>query len=280
MSDKKYFGVDSADLSPSASVPDEIAWKYDLAAKEDYRGDFEITLPSHAFWSDTASPSFNIETMWNEIQQESDERALAVVETWRRVGMLLETVKEQLLTQATALRKVWSSKAGDLFLERVGATLHSLDEWQEAAAQHVTTMTAVAGKIARTQQGMWNLHSSYQEEKAAGVDQDPVGFSAKTFSTSQSDAAAPLPELNQTFLVTELMQKYHVYAVHSLQGLANQMVEAAILDMEVGRVFKGPLEVNTDVPMPAPPAAPAAPPGAVPPTPASMPAGSVPPTPN
>ncbi|MFY1635104.1 hypothetical protein ACN27F_17830 [Solwaraspora sp. WMMB335] len=222
--------------------------------------------------TDWVYPQTNIEKMWGWIQNESDERVLAVAEMWRRIGVLLETTRTNLQRYADGLAAKWQSPAGEYFLRRVGATLYSLDEWRDAADSNYRGLEQLAGKIESTQESFRTLRERYLAEVENPGSRDPDGLQA----VDVIDWVPGITGNNGTKTRDDIMREFHQEAVDTLKPLADMYIDVYISHITRGSTFKGPTDAvpsNTDGVVPigagAPPAPP--PPGAPPGAPPGLP---------
>lgn len=196
----------------------------------------------------------NIETMWGWIQNESDERVLAVAEMWRRIGVLLESTRNNLQRYATALAAKWESPAGEYFMQRVGATLYSLDEWRDAADSNCRGLEQLASTIKTAQQNFRSLWEQYIVEAA-----DPDK------GLQWSDTYDWIPGLTGRTR-QDVMDDYFERARDIIKPLADTYIDVYISHITQGTVFKGPTDAavvyEEDLPIGGPGAPPGAPGGA------------------
>ncbi|GAB3855311.1 hypothetical protein GCM10029963_49900 [Micromonospora andamanensis] len=136
----------------------------------------------------TAWDSVNIEQMWEYVRKESDERTTALADMWRRAASLLQTTRDNLKRHADSLDARWQSPAARVFMSRVGATLHSLDEWKEVASNNATGLDQLASKIGTAQREMKTL---WEEYRAAQIREGSAGPVTRASSRSTSSTGSP-----------------------------------------------------------------------------------------
>ncbi|WFE22514.1 hypothetical protein O7621_03970 [Solwaraspora sp. WMMD937] len=172
----------------------------------------------------------NIETMWGWIQNESDERVIAVADMWHRIGVLLDSTRTNLQRYATALAAKWQSPAGEYFMQRVGATLYSLDEWKEAADSNRRGLEQLAGKIESTQQEFRVLWEQYTVEAA-----DPDN------GLQWSDTYDWIPGTTGRTR-KDVMNDYFERARDIIKPLADMYIDVYLSHITRGSTFRGPTD--------------------------------------
>ncbi|MFF0150123.1 hypothetical protein [Micromonospora sp. NPDC005203] len=180
----------------------------------------------------TSWDGLTIEEMWEQARKESDERTRGLVETWRRTSVLLQTTRESLKRHADALDAKWRSPAGRVFMSKVGAALHSLDEWKEVADKTASGLDQIAGKIETTQTEMrklWLEYKAEQENQARLRKEDSE-------VTSLGDAFG----LNNPKTITEVQKDFHERAKNIVKPLADLYIDVYISNISRGGTYKGP----------------------------------------
>ncbi|MBX7270171.1 hypothetical protein KIF24_31880 [Micromonospora sp. Llam7] len=209
----------------------------------------------------TAWDSVNIEQMWEYVRKESDERTTALADMWRRAASLLQATRDNLKRHADSLDARWQSPAARVFMSRVGATLHSLDEWKDVATNNATGLDQVASKIETAQREMKTLWQEYQAEQTRQGERrsDDEGFQAP-------DLVDWMPGINGNDgrSYEDVQSEFHQRAKNIAKPLADLYIDVYISNISRGGKFKGPTDavINTpgNVPGPGVPGAP--PPGA------------------
>jgi hypothetical protein len=111
--------------------------------------------------TDWDSDRTTIDLMWPWIQIDSDARATALADMWRRVYTLLDHTGNNLRRYTDALADKWKSDAAKVFLGEVGATLASIDEWKEVATTNATGLDVMASTIAWNQKNALRIWNEY-----------------------------------------------------------------------------------------------------------------------
>ncbi|MER7473374.1 hypothetical protein ABT351_22045, partial [Micromonospora sp. NPDC000018] len=197
-----------------------------------------------------------IEEMWEYARKESDERTVALAETWRRTSSLLQTTRENLKRHADALDAKWRSPAGRVFMSKVGAALYSLDEWKEVADKTASGLEQLAGKIEQTQRDMrelWLEYKAEQEHQAQKRKEDDEGGLQWGDIWFQSNDG-------KTF--EEVQKEFHERAKNIVKPLADLYIDVYISNITRGGMYKGPTNAVVHTPSLAPrPTRPGAPAG-------------------
>ncbi|ASW57122.1 hypothetical protein [Plantactinospora sp. KBS50] len=248
---------------------------------EEYYGFQPVSLPGYAGAADTYVPydpsdpnndlnptdwgATNIEKMWAMIQKESDERAFALSEMWRRTARLLESTRDNILRHGDALNAKWTSPAGEIFMGKIGATLYSLDEWKKIAHDNATGLEQLGNKIQKAQQDFKPLWEEYEAalKKNDGKEEfdwyDPTDWFGDTKENPD-----------------DIRKRFHGRAVDIMKPLADTYVDVYLQQVSKGSKFKGPTNAPivdpNDVPHPGAPT----PPGGRPPGSPSGTAGAPP----
>ncbi|GIJ24736.1 hypothetical protein [Micromonospora lutea] len=209
----------------------------------------------------TAWDSVNIEQMWEYVRKESDERTTALADMWRRAASLLQTTRDNLKRHADALDARWQSPAARVFMSRVGATLHSLDEWKSVASNNAIGLDQLAGKIETSQREMRTLWQEYQAEQTR---QGERRTADKGFQPSDMIDWIPGVTGNDAKSYEDVQNEYHQRAKNIAKPLADLYIDVYISNISRGGKFKGPTDAVINNPgMPGGgPAAPGAPPAA------------------
>ncbi|MEV6695179.1 hypothetical protein AB0M35_27275 [Micromonospora sp. NPDC051196] len=177
--------------------------------------------------------SVNIEQMWEYVRNESDERTTALAEMWRRAASLLESTRDNLKRHADALGAKWNSPASRVFMSKVGATLHSLDEWKNVASSNATGLDQLASKISTAQREMTQL---WREYKAEQQHQQEV-FEKDKEKITISDIFG---DKHKTY--EEVQREFHQRAKNIAKPLADMYIDVYISNISRGGKFKGPTE--------------------------------------
>lgn len=196
----------------------------------------------------TAWDGRKVEEMWTWIQNSSDEKAMALAEMWHRASRLLESTRENLKKHGDALAAKWKSPAGEMFMEKVGAALHSFDEWKDVADRNASGLEQVARKIAKAQQDFRPLWIQYQKKQKEEQD-DSKTFILGWFADSHDDVE----------------KEYHQRALNIAKPLAELYIDVYLSNISRGGKYKGPTNAVVTNPNNVPrPSTPPAPPGAPP----------------
>ncbi|WP_433613728.1 hypothetical protein ACQP2P_05055 [Dactylosporangium sp. CA-139114] len=140
----QYYGYVKYTLPPSVS-------QYDNYSASNQIVDYDPT--------DWDAESTTIEMMWPWIQIDSDARATALADMWRRVHTLLDNTSRNLRRYTDELASHWNSDASKVFLREIGASLSSIDEWKDVANTNATGLDVLASTIKYNQKkalAVWN----------------------------------------------------------------------------------------------------------------------------
>lgn len=202
----------------------------------------------------TAWDGVTIEEMWEYARNESDERTVALAETWRRASSLLQSTRENLKRHADALDAKWRSPAGRIFMSKVGAALYSLDEWKEVADNTASGLEQIAGKIQTTQTQMRTLWLEYKAEQE---------HQAQKAKDDEGVQFGDLFGMNNAKSYEDVQNEFHERAKNIVKPLADLYIDVYISNISRGSMYKGPTNaavINPDmVPRPPRPSAPAGP---------------------
>ncbi|MET8148620.1 hypothetical protein ACIBSW_35310 [Actinoplanes sp. NPDC049668] len=224
-----------------------------------------------------------IEEMWEMVRKESDERAFALAAMWNRTSSLLEATRGNLQRHADALRAKWSSAAGDIFMQKVGAALYSIDEWKKIADDNARGLEQIGNKISNTQRDLKPLWEEYLAKQASEGKKraDDEGFQG-------SDLIDWLPGVdgNDGKSHEDVHNEYKQRFLDKVKPLAETYIDVYISNISRAGKYKGPTNAVVanpgQVPTPSRPAPPGAPPpgarGAAPNRP-TLPGGAQPPPP-
>ncbi|MFV2103761.1 hypothetical protein [Micromonospora sp. LOL_024] len=205
----------------------------------------------------TAWGEVTVEQMWEFVRKESDERTTALADMWQDAASLLEVTRANLKRHADGLRAKWQSPAASVFMGRVGGTLHSLDEWEQIAANNAAGLRQLATKIAATQRDMRQLWLEYKAEQQRQEDIYEEDKKEVTFGDIFGDNHKSYEEVQSEF---------HQRAKNIAKPLADLYIDVYISNISRGGKFKGPTDAvltnAANVPRPGRPGAPGAPPGA------------------
>jgi len=109
----------------------------------------------------------DIEVMWRWVGGMSDELVLARYHGWRRIERLLEAASDTLRRRGEALMQRWNSaadgvSASEAFLERVDASIVSMDHWAWIADRHASALWNVKEAIRIAQLKLRPLYIHYR----------------------------------------------------------------------------------------------------------------------
>jgi hypothetical protein len=197
--------------------------------------------------TDFNSEHTEIEKLWQMVRGESDEHAFAAAEYWRRVSTLLDTTAINLRRHTDALLQKWKSPAATDFARRVGATLHSLEEWRDAASSNADGISALAVTIAQTQQKVkpiWEEFRRVDKEEKDKRDKDDATFRwLADIGDGGEDAE-------------DVRKRYTDKARPHVEALAKMYFDTYIYKTQTAGKFKGPVNAVASagpVPHPGPP---------------------------
>lgn len=240
MSDNRYYG-----FTPVA-MPSDIAMYDDYITPEEQAQEptYEPTQ-----WGDFNRA--NIDTMWEWIKNESDERVTATADMWRRIGTLLDNTSTHLRRFADALDKKWNSDASKVFMEEIGRSLYSMDEWKTIASTNAAGLDTLAASIKKNQEKAKPIYLNYV--KAITKPGSVAGSAPEEgwFSTESEDDRKK-----------RLREDYTKQIKPFVQDVANTYMDVYFYHLSRGGKFKGP----TDAVFPTPPTPPSGklPPGTLP----------------
>ncbi|WP_341718053.1 hypothetical protein QQG74_30435 [Micromonospora sp. FIMYZ51] len=183
----------------------------------------------------TAWDGVDIEQMHEYVTKEDDGRTATLAETWSRAADLLRVTRENLKRHADALDAKWDSPAGRVFMSKIGATLHSLDEWQRVAANNASGLSQLADKISTAQRDMRELYRQYEAEQRKQRQAYEDDKAKITFSDLFGDKHKT-PE--------EVRQEFHQRAKNIAKPLADFYIDVYISKISRGGKFKGPTEAD------------------------------------
>ncbi len=174
----------------------------------------------------------DIQMFWTWVRSESDEKAFAACEYWRRVATILETTATNLRRHTDSLLEKWKSPAADDFARRVGAALHSLDEWAEIATNNANGISSLAVVIAQTQQNVkpiWEEFLRVDKEEKDKRDKDDASFRwLADIGDGGEDA-------------DDIRKRYTDRAKPHVEALAKMYFDTYIQKMSTGGKYKGPV---------------------------------------
>lgn len=203
-------------------------------------------------YSPTPWDKLDVEQMWEYVRHESDERTVALAEAWRRTSVLLQATRESLKRHADGLAAKWQSPAGHHFMTKVGAALHSLDEWKEVADRHASGLEQVASKIEQTQKDMRALWLDYQDEQQ---------HQAQKRKADEGVQVSDIFGLNNGKSFGEVQREFHERAKNIARPLAELFMDVSYTNIYRGGRYKGPIDAaihNPEQPsLPTRPTAPA-----------------------
>ncbi|MEU4680163.1 hypothetical protein [Micromonospora sp. NPDC023737] len=179
----------------------------------------------------TAWDGVTIEQMWEYARNESDERTVALAETWRRTSSLLQSTRDNLKRHADALQAKWRSPAGRIFMDKVGAALYSMDEWKDVADKTASGLEQLASKIQTTQTEMRKLWLEYkaEQEHQAQKAKDDEGLQWGDFFG-----------INNAESYEDVQKKFHERAKNIVKPLADLYIDVYISNISRGGMYKGP----------------------------------------
>ncbi len=135
-----------------------VSLPYEVAQYDDYAAGSPTPDYTPTDWNNYDRT--NIDSMWEWIQPESNERVTAVADMWRRVVTLLDLTASNLRMYADALSAKWNSDAGKMFMQQVGKALYSMDQWREVAMNNASGLDLIAGAIVKNQ---WQAKKVFEE---------------------------------------------------------------------------------------------------------------------
>lgn len=191
----------------------------------DHYGTSEVVEYTPTNWDNV-----DIVKMWMMIQNQSDERAFAVADMWRRTAALLQATRDHLYRHAQVLAGKWTSDAGKYFLNQVGATLASLDEWHDVAKRHQEGLQQVANAIQTAQQKFPPLWERYQARERDQQSERDNGFLKNTFTLNWDGAES----------FDDVKRQFHEEAKNITKPLADAFFDVSVNSLYTSGRFKGP----------------------------------------
>ncbi|WP_433215090.1 WXG100 family type VII secretion target [Dactylosporangium sp. CS-047395] len=257
---------------------------------DQYYGYVKYTLPPSVSHYDNYDPSkqivdytptpwdaetTTIELMWPWIQIDSDARATALADMWRRVHTLLDNTGRNLRRYTDELAATWSSDASQVFLREIGASLSSIDEWKEVAHTNATGLDVLASTIKYNQRralAVWN------EYVAAIKNPGSVPGSEQSQSNVTTGKAGGYSIVESEDARKQRLVKHYTEQIKPyVKDLADTYLNVYFNFLTHGSRYKGP--TNAAVAVPPTFSGGGGPAGHIPPPPLLRPPALVPPSP-
>ncbi|TQS43810.1 WXG100 family type VII secretion target [Cryptosporangium phraense] len=259
-----------------------------VAENDTYIPEGRYPTPRATDWGDTDNIA-HIRALWPMIAGLDPEKIAKLAQSWRTLSTQLTAAKNGLSRHGGKLAPEWTGEAASAFLERVGGSLYSLDQWIEAATKNAATIDRLASDIRTTKPKVEKLYKDWLAEsktEKAKRDADKksfiqpndkddwIGFLGKHHIIPGSLGDKAYAATRDSISQEEIDQKYTRQALPLVQGLANHFTGAASTGVSLPGKFKGPTTFRTVDPgsLGPKPSAPGAGPGAPPP----VPGGAVP----
>ncbi|GAA5185157.1 hypothetical protein GCM10023322_28250 [Rugosimonospora acidiphila] len=256
MPDDKYYGYTPIPIPAPAAASDDYISVSQITKEAAYQ-------PTQ--WDDDRRVT--IDNLWMMVQRESDERVTATADMWRRVESLLETTGNNLRRYADALAKKWDSDAGRAFLQQVGRSLYSIDEWKGIAQTNAAGLDLLAASIKKNQEKakpIWQTYVKAIQQPGSVPGSAPKQPNVLLFWESPESEGD-----RKTRLRKEYADKIKPYA----KDLADTYMDVYFYHLSRGTKFKGPTDAAfASPPVPSPGALP---PGTLP-TPGVLPKPTLP----
>lgn len=250
----------------------------------------------------------HIRVLWPMIEGLDATKIADLAGNWRTLSTQLTSAKTGLSGAGGRLAPQWTGEASRAFLERVGGSLFSLDQWIEAASTNAATIGRLADDVRTTQPKVRRIYRDWLTESAnqrAKRDKDADALTGQDLNDlvgmlSQSKSIADGGFLyrwaRDSVPQDEIDRKYTALALPLVKKLAEHFSSAATTGVTLPGKFKGPTTFKSvrptfpgapglppvrpatpTIPVVAPPAVPVpsveAPSGAlpIPPTPPALP---------
>ncbi|MFI5955628.1 hypothetical protein [Cryptosporangium sp. NPDC051539] len=234
-------------------------------------------------WGDTDNIA-HIRALWPMIAGLDPEKIAKLAQSWRTLSTQLTAAKNNLSRHGGRLAPEWTGDAANAFLERVGGSLYSLDQWIEAATKNAATIDRIANDIRTTKPKVQKLYNDWlaesKTEKAkrdadktssnqSQDSNDIIGFLGKHHVIPGSLGDKAYKWARDAVPQEEIDQKYTQQALPMVKNLANHFTSAASTGVSLPGKFKGPTTFKVVQPSYGgpKPGAPGAGPGAPPPVP-------------
>jgi len=247
----QYYGYVKYTLPPSVSQYDNYSSSNDVVDYNPTEWDAESTT---------------IEMMWPWIQIDSDARATALADMWRRVHTLLDNTGRNLRRYTDELAANWTSDAAKVFLREIGASLSSIEEWKDAANTNAEGLDVLASTIKYNQGkalGIWNEYVAAIKNPGSVAGSAPTvtnrivggghGYSATSKEVEPEDDRKK-----------RLVKEYTAKIKPFVKDLADTYLNVYFNYLTHGSRYKGP--TNAAVPV-QPTLHPGGPGGSIPPSP-------------
>lgn len=247
----QYYGYVKYTLPPSVSQYDNYSSSNDIV-------DYNPT--------DWDAESTTIEMMWPWIQIDSDARATALADMWRRVHTLLDNTGRNLRRYTDELAANWTSDASKVFLREIGASLSSIDEWKDAANTNAEGLDVLASTIKYNQGkalGIWNEFVAAIKNPGSVAGSAPA-VTTRTVGGGHGYSATSREVEPEDDRKKRLIKEYTAKIKPFVKDLADTYLSVYFNHLTHGSRYKGP--TNAAVPVP-PTNHPGGPGGRIPPPP-------------
>jgi hypothetical protein len=231
-----------------------------IAQYDDYTVSMGIVDYQPTAWDDEKT---TIDMMWPWIKMDSDARATALADMWRRVHTLLDNTGAHLRRYTDALAENWKSDASKVFLERVGAALHSIEEWKQVANTNATGLDVLASTISYNQSNAKRVYLEYV--KAIN---EPGSVEGSRATVTYAGRAGQMSE-KEDHRKQRMQKKYTEMIKPYVKELGDTYLQVYFNYLTWGTTFKGPTDAVIAVP---PTLHKGGPPGHMPPPPILPPA--------
>ncbi|MFG1920451.1 hypothetical protein [Cryptosporangium sp. NPDC048952] len=194
----------------------------------------------------------HIRVLWPMIQGLDATKIADLAKSWRKLSTQLSTAKDGLSGAGGRLAPQWTGKASRAFLERVGGSLYSLDQWVEAASTNAATIGRLADDVRTTQPKVERIYRDWLTESAkekakrnkdagelsAQDMNDFIGFLSK--NNSITDGGYLYRWARDSVPQDEIDAKYTALALPLVKKLADHFSSAATTGISLPGKFKGP----------------------------------------
>ncbi|MFI5906769.1 hypothetical protein ACIA8L_04555, partial [Dactylosporangium sp. NPDC051541] len=243
----QYYGYVKYTLPPSVSQYDNYSSSNQIVDYNPTEWDAETTT---------------IELMWPWIQVDSDARATAMADSWRRIHTLLDNTGRNLKRYTDELSTKWNSDAAKVFLREIGASLSSIDEWKEVATTNATGLDVIASTIKYNQAKALNVWNEYVQ--AINHPGSVSGSDVKTTYVGGGKAGAVPVKEKEDDRKKRLIKHYTEQIKPFVKDLADTYLNVYFTFLTHGSKYKGPTNAVVAV---APTIHPGGPGGSIPPPP-------------
>ncbi|GAA0263805.1 hypothetical protein [Cryptosporangium japonicum] len=194
----------------------------------------------------------HIRVLWPMIEGLDATKIADLAGSWRTLSTQLTSAKNGLSGAGGRLAPQWTGEASRAFLERVGGSLFSLDQWIEAASTNAATIGRLADDVRTTQPKVRRIYQDWLTESAnerAKRDKDAQAITGQDLndlvgmlseSNSIADGGFLYRWARDSVPQDEIDRKYTALALPLVKKLADHFSSAATTGITLPGKFKGP----------------------------------------